>query len=101
MNHYTDSEGNKRSKSEIDRLVREAKRSRLNFQVDTEGYNFCESCGTSFGRLDVSHKVSVDDCQKRKEFALELAWDIDNLQVLCRQCHQKYDKLDLRLKWKK
>lgn len=101
MNHYTDSEGNKRSKSEIDRLVREAKLSRKKFQIDTEGYNFCESCGTSSGRLDCSHKVSVNDCQKRKEFPLELAWDIDNIQVLCRKCHQKYDKLDLRLKWKK
>lgn len=101
MNHYTDSEGNKRSKSEIDRLVREAKIRRLKLQRDTEDYNFCESCGASSGHLSVSHKVSVDDCQKRKEFALELAWDIDNLQVLCLPCHKKYDKLDLRLQWKK
>lgn len=101
MNHYTDSKGNKVSKSTIDRLVRQCKERKLEQMQDEHGYIFCEECGTSNSRLDCSHTISVDQCQKNSSIDLELAWDVKNIRILCANCHSNYDKLDVRLQWRK
>lgn len=60
----------------------------------------CEQCleeGRTVVSSDVHHKVSfmsTDDPVRRKY----LAYDFDNLQSLCKQCHQKihnYDKKEV------
>jgi hypothetical protein len=91
-NSYKTSNGERVSKSVIDRRVREAKIVLLAKQLLEHGYNFCEECKASSGvRLDCSHTISVDRCQK--EGRAELAWDVTSMRVLCRSCHQEHDKL--------
>lgn len=89
MNTYRTSLGERIRKSVIDRRIREAKRISIERQLDRYGYNFCEKCGGQ-GRLDCSHIKSVDQCQKDGES--EKAYDPDNIQILCRKCHQAYDR---------
>jgi 5-methylcytosine-specific restriction endonuclease McrA len=92
MNTYKTSSGERIKKSVIDRLVRSAKSQVLVNQINEHDYNFCEECKQSSGTyLDCSHTISVDQCQKQGKS--ELAWDISNLRVLCRNCHKKHDKL--------
>lgn len=92
MNHYYTSDGERVSKSVIDRKVREAKANALSLQFWEYGYNFCTDCLRSSGvYLDCSHNISVDKAQKTRQ--AELAWDVNNIKVRCRQCHQEYDKL--------
>lgn len=92
MNSYSKSNGERVSKSVIDRLVRSAKNQLIVNQVNEFGYNFCEDCKRSSGDyLDCSHTLSVDQCQKQGKS--ELAWSLDNLRVLCRKCHRIHDKL--------
>ncbi len=91
MNHYRKSNGQKISKEEIDRLVRIAKKQVIDAQFEKYGYNFCEDCGQNASTfLDCSHDVSVDDCQKNG--MAEKAYDVNNITIRCRRCHQKYDK---------
>ena len=96
MNHYFTSTGERVSKAEIDRKVRKAKELVIEAQKDLYGYNFCQVCGRNGSQtyLDCSHIVSVDECQKTRR--AELAWAPANIQVLCRKCHQKRDKLNLQ-----
>lgn len=92
MNHYRTSNGERVSKAKVDRLVRLAKARALEAQELVYGYNFCTDCGrnASGTRLDCSHEISVDECQKSGR--TELAWDIDNIKIRCRTCHQIHDK---------
>ena len=93
-NSYKCSDGTRVSKKTIDQRVRNAKKQKLQRQLDQFGYTFCEKCSISSGvRFDCSHINSVNDCQK--DGMAELAWDLDNIQILCRDCHQKHDKLNL------
>ena len=95
MNHYYTSEGERIAKSKIDKLVSNAKKMLIDEQFYEYGYNFCEECEVSSGvYLDCSHTISVDEAQKTRRS--ELAWDINNLRVLCRRCHAKHDKNNLR-----
>jgi hypothetical protein len=102
MNHYRTSTGDRVSKPEIDRRVREAKALKIQQQLDEIGYNVCELAAIgcemdeSCNRLDCSHKESVDSCQKSGYS--ELAWDVNNIQILGRKCHARRDGLDLRFK---
>jgi 5-methylcytosine-specific restriction endonuclease McrA len=93
MNHYYTSTGERVSKSRIDALVRNAKEKALELQREEHDYNFCVECGRSDDRLDCSHRISVDLAQKTRR--TELAWDVNNIDILCRTCHQKRDKLNL------
>jgi hypothetical protein len=96
MNYYKTSNGERISKSEIDSKVRKAKAEKLEDQCDEEySYNFCEKCGRSSGvYLDCSHVLSVKYCQENG--MSENAFDKDNIKILCRECHQALDGLDLR-----
>ena len=92
MNHYYTSDGNRVSKSAIDSKIRAAKKIVIDEQKYEHGYNFCVECGRSTGiYLDCSHTISVDHAQKTRR--TELAWDINNIKMRCRDCHQKHDKL--------
>lgn len=92
MNHYYNSCGDKISKSVIDARCREAKKNKLISQLDEYGYNFCEDCGRSSGvYLDCSHNISVNVAQKTRR--CELAYDVKNITIRCRQCHQTHDNL--------
>lgn len=92
MNTYQTTNGERIKQSVIERLIRKAKAEKLRQQFDEHDYNFCENCGISSGTyLDCSHKISV---KKAKENGnTELCWDVNNIDVLCRLCHQKRDKL--------
>lgn len=90
MNYYRMSNGQKVSKSTIDRKVREAKQKKLYDFLDEHNYYFCEDCNRSdVYPIDCSHDISVDQCQKTGHS--ELAWDIDNITLRCRKCHIKHD----------
>jgi len=94
-NTYSTSTGERVSKSTIDSRVREAKHKLLYNYVLEFGYVFCSKCKRSQGvQLDCAHIVSVDECQKQG--CSEKAYDVDNLKVLCRECHKKQDGLDLK-----
>lgn len=97
MNHYSNSTGERIAKSVIDRRVTEAKRQKVERMIDEHGYVFCEECGrnSSCGMpLDCSHNISVDECQKTGR--AELAYDVGNIKIRCRRCHQKYDHTKLQ-----
>ena len=106
MNTYKCSNGDRITKAEIDRKVREAKRQLIENQINDYGFNFCEECalnGQSIDAdpmklkiLDCSHILSVDKCQKAGK--TEFAWDVRNLEVLCRYHHEQWDKLNLDFK---
>lgn len=104
MNHFKCTNGNRVSKAEIDRNVRKAKELKLQSQLNEMGFNYCEQCmveGYSAKAdpmelkiLDCSHDWSVNRCQTSGRS--ELAWDVNNIYVLCRYHHKIKDKLNLR-----
>jgi len=92
LNHYYTSKGERVSQSEIDRKIREAKKKKLLSFFDKNGYYYCEDCNRSNTWLDCSHDVSVDECKKSGN--TELSWNVNNITIRCRECHQKHDKLN-------
>ena len=95
MNYFKTLTGERVSKSVIDRRVRQAKEAKLEKQREEHGYNFCEECGQSSGTyFDCSHVISVKESQESGRS--ELAWDENNIKILCRFHHKKHDKLNLQ-----
>lgn len=91
MNTYSCSDGTRIKKSILDRRVNEAKKEKLQEQFEALGYNVCSQCGRNDDKpIDVSHTISVDECQKSGRS--ELAWDKSNMRVLGRRCHRLHDK---------
>lgn len=86
MNHYWTSTGERVTQSTIDRRIREAKENKLEQQRLEYGYNFCEICKRNGNqtRLDCSHDIAV------KKGNIEQAWDINNITIRCRKCHEEY-----------
>ena len=101
MAKYRCSNGDYVTKEFIDRKVREAKEKKLQAQIDEYGYNFSEVSGHngSGTRLDNAHIKSVDWCQKNG--CTELAWDVNNIMIMTREEHQRYDRNDVQLNFKK
>lgn len=92
MNTYQCSDGSRLKQSVIDRLITKAKKQKVESQFDDHGYNFCEECGISSGTyLDCSHNVSVKKAKEQGK--TELCFDVNNITMLCRKCHQIKDKL--------
>ncbi len=92
MTTYSTSSGERVKKSVIDSRVHEAKRIKLANQIEAFGYNFCEECNRNDDKpIDCSHIESVDSCQKNGR--CEKSWDLSNIRILGRKCHQKHDKL--------
>ena len=92
MNTYSDSQGNRYTTEQIERKIKKSALELLEMQFLEHGYNFCECCKRSSGTyLDVSHTISR---KKAKEDGMvEVLWDLDNLEILCRNCHKIKDKL--------
>jgi len=94
MNTYKDSWGNKWTTDQINRKSDFVAKTLLESQIIFDGYNYCQQCKRSDLRLDVAHIVSR---KKAKEMGTsELCWDMDNMKILCRKCHQNLDKLNLQ-----
>lgn len=97
MNHFRTSDGDKVTKAEIDRNVRKAKAQKLANYTEEHGYIFCEDCGRNDCLpVDCSHDISVSECQNSGRS--ELAWDVENITLRGRKCHQIKDGLDLKFK---
>lgn len=95
MNTYKCSNGERLKQSVIERLIRKAKFDKVDKQFIEYGYNFCENCGKSSGEyLDCSHNISVKEAKETGR--TELAFDVNNITMLCRTCHAKKDKLDIK-----
>ena len=94
-NSYRLSNGDRITKSQIDARVKKAKAIVLDNQMKDYGFNFCEVCQRSSGvRLSCSHIVSTKTCQEIGNS--ELAYDVENVEILCLKCHSRRDLLDLR-----
>ena len=96
MNTYRTSSGERFTQSQIERKITKAKAKALEKQIDDFGYNFCEQCGknASGTRLDCSHEISVK--RAKEEGRTEQCWNVQNIVIRCRSCHQKHDKLNLQ-----
>ena len=99
MPTYSDSKGNRYTTKQIDDKVRLAKAERLKLQFEEHGWNFCEQCGSngSGTRLDCSHDISVK--KAKEEGKAELAWNVGNIVVRCRDCHNEHDGTKIQLNW--
>lgn len=98
MNTYKTSCGERVNQAYVDSKIRQAKRQKKEQFISKHNYLFCEDCGHNgtFYRLDMSHDVSI---KKAKESGkTELCWDVKNITIRCRKCHQKYDKLNTQFK---
>ncbi|MBS9774733.1 MAG: hypothetical protein KGV59_06215 [Tenacibaculum sp.] len=92
MASYRCSDGSRLEQKQIDKLIRKAKKIKVQNQFDEFGYNFCEECGISNGTfLDCSHDISVKKCKENGK--TEQAFNVGNITIRCRECHQKHDKL--------
>jgi len=91
-NTYSDSENNRWTQEQIDAKITKAKEQKISSFFDEHGYYFCEDCGTSSAfKFDCSHEIPVSEAKNNG--AVELAWDIQNIRLRCRKCHQKHDNL--------
>jgi primosomal protein N' len=90
MNTFQTSKGERISKGKIDRNIRKAKEMKLTQFINEHGYYFCEDCEAAFCRLDCSHDISVNEAQNSGR--TELAWDVNNITLRCRECHRKHNK---------
>ena len=87
MNTYQTSSGERIKKSIIDLNIRRAKILKL----DALDYKYCERCGRTDDRLDLSHIISVKECQESGRS--ELAYDVKNLELLCRKHHLEIEAM--------
>lgn len=94
MNFYKTSNGEKFTTAQIESKMRVAKAKALEKQFDEFYYNFCEQCGrnSSGTRLDCSHDISVKKAKENGQS--EQCWNVGNITILCRDCHQKKDGLN-------
>lgn len=91
MNSYRTSDGERLKQSVIESLITKAKKEKLKEQFNEFNYNFCEDCGISNGTyLDCSHDKSVKWCKDNGK--TELAFDVNNITIRCRRCHNIHDK---------
>ena len=90
MNTYYTSTGQALSQSQLDRYIRNAKKLKIERQRTEYGYNFCQVCKTNQGYLDCSHDIPVKWCKDNRQS--ELCYELINITVRCRDCHNKHDK---------
>ncbi|MCB0448447.1 MAG: hypothetical protein KDD03_13250, partial [Gelidibacter sp.] len=73
----------------------EACKAKLIEQQFEHGYNFCSKCNkNSCKPIDCSHTISRK--QAKEEGRVEVLWDLNNIEILGRECHQVKDKLNLK-----
>lgn len=82
------------SQMDINRKETEAKKRLRHNQYQEHGFAFCVKCGvnSNYSIIDCSHHKSKLWCKNNSE--IELIWNIENMELICRKCHQKKDKLD-------
>ena len=89
---YKDSKGNRYTTVQINKKSDEAAKLKLQLQFDEYRYNFCEHCKRNDCRpIDVSHTISRKEAKENGN--VEILWDLNNLEILGRKCHQIKDKL--------
>jgi hypothetical protein len=95
-NTFGCSDGSRVTTRQIEEKMRVAKAQLLQNQFEEFGYNFCEECGNngSGKRLHCSHDISVK--KAKEEGKAELCWKVGNMTVLCEDCHQVKDGLDIQ-----
>lgn len=92
MNHYKDSEGNRFTTDQINRLSDASAKIKIELQLMRFGYNFCEECKSNDCKpIDVAHIISRKEAKETGR--TELCWEMDNMKILGRRCHQILDKL--------
>jgi hypothetical protein len=93
-NTYRTSSGEKFTTAQVESRMRIAKAAALEKQFNEFDYNFCEECGrnASNTRLDCSHDISVKKAKENGQ--TEQCWNVGNITILCRECHQEKDKLN-------
>ena len=89
---YSTSCGDRLTTQQIELRMTKAKKKLIENQFIDLGYNVCSKCFKNDCKpLDCSHNISV---KKAKEMGrAELCFDISNMEVLGRRCHQIKDKL--------
>ena len=94
MGSYKLSNGERIDQKTLDKKITKAKSLKIENMINEYGYMFCEDCHRSQDvRIDCSHEKSVDQC--KKQGCTELCYDINNIKMRCRDCHQKHDGLYL------
>ena len=90
-NSYYTSDGERLNRAQIETRIRKAKAEKIDQFLLENDYCFCEQCGVNASntRIDCSHVVSVKECLE-SGFA-EKAFDVENIKLLCRSCHNKHD----------
>lgn len=90
------SDGTRIERSVFDYRVKKAKLKKKQECFEENGFIYCKECGIHdrISIIDSSHDLSVDKCVKNG--CSERAYDLNNITLRCRECHKKYDGLDLR-----
>jgi hypothetical protein len=92
-NKVTCSNGEKFTRAQAEVKIRKAKQEKLDQFFLEHGYYFCEECKRNDCKpIDCSHNVSIDECFKTGR--AEMAWDINNITLRGRKCHQKHDGME-------
>lgn len=94
-NKIKTSSGEVMSRSEFDNRIRRAKAKKIQIMLDKYGYIFCEDCNkNSCKPIDCSHDKSVKSCIE--DGVAELAYSVKNITMRGRECHNIYDKTNLK-----
>ncbi|ELM3651211.1 hypothetical protein RYR30_002255 [Flavobacterium psychrophilum] len=98
-NTYQTSTGERFTQPQIEAKIKQAKAKKLQKMIDDFSFVMCEQCGASSGiHLDCSHDISVK--KAKEEGKTEQCWNVGNITILCRKCHQKKDGLNTQFKQK-
>jgi len=91
---YKDSFGNRYTTDQIEWRIKRAALEKLDLQFIEHGYNFCVRCQRNDCKpIDVSHTISRK--KAKEDGCVEVLWDLDNLEILGRKCHQEKDGLNI------
>ncbi len=100
-NTWEGSDGTRYTSVEVAKNIHDAKARKKGKMMAEHGYFFCEQCKRHHDEegsplyLDFAHIISTDQCKKKG--IVELSWDEDNnLKLLCRKDHAKYDRNDVQ-----
>lgn len=90
-NTITTSDGERMSRAEFDNRIRKAKAKRIQINLEKYGFIACEDCGRNDCKpVDCSHDKSVKACIE--DGVAELAYDVENITMRGRKCHNIHDK---------
>ena len=96
-NKYSMSDGTMIEKSKIDSRIKKTKEDYKQKFFDDNGFYFCERSIRSDLPRDMSHIISVRECQDMGKS--ELAWCPKNIELLCRDEHLKFEQLPNKVRY--